>query len=476
MKIICLSVFTILLSVSCSLGSVSSRNISSIEINLEKAINMALSYNRELLDFQDALTTSKYSLDSARADFMIQISPGARAGFSGSSNQKTVEDLGLGLKFFKRLPWGTELSATPNVNRTDNTYESSVNFSITQPLLRGFGRQQAMASVDSAKYSLRTARRNLMLAEIDTIIRTVQAVYDCVRLKEELRQNKESLRRLREHKESLLAKTRLGYSPSIDTYRVELELGQAEDAVVQSREALGDSLDDLKMILNIPMEKSVNVIAPLEFSPISIPFKDAINTAFKNRIEMKQAADDIREAKRQSAVAKRDTWPQLDLQVSYGRMGYGGAFSKSIGLDDHYWAISLVSTTDFFRRKEKLAYRQSLLNVRTSVRRYSLIKDEIIRKVKNSIRSLERAWRQIKIQKGRIDSAKGKLELAKVKFRWGKANNFDLIEAEKELRGAQVAFITAVTSYIVGTYKLRKALGTLLEDRCEINEKNRYKY
>ena len=57
----------------------------------------------------------------------------------------------------------------------------------------------------------------------------------------------------------------------------------------------------------------------------------------------------------------------------------------------------------------------------------------------------------------------GQLELARVKFRRGLADNFDLIEAETQLRRAQTGLVSSVVSYVVGTYRLRAALGKLVE-------------
>ena len=53
--------------------------------------------------------------------------------------------------------------------------------------------------------------------------------------------------------------------------------------------------------------------------------------------------------------------------------------------------------------------------------------------------------------------------MAQVKFKHGMANNFDLIEAEEQLRQAQTNMISVVIDYIVGSYSLRAAMGTLLE-------------
>ena len=42
------------------------------------------------------------------------------------------------------------------------------------------------------------------------------------------------------------------------------------------------------------------------------------------------------------------------------------------------------------------------------------------------------------------------------------AGNFDLLEAQTEFQKGQVDLMSDVTGYIVGTYKLRSILGTLL--------------
>lgn len=55
------------------------------------------------------------------------------------------------------------------------------------------------------------------------------------------------------------------------------------------------------------------------------------------------------------------------------------------------------------------------------------------------------------------------LELAQVKFKWGLANYFDLIDAETELRSAQTNLLSAVINYIAGTNQMRASMETLLE-------------
>ena len=56
----------------------------------------------------------------------------------------------------------------------------------------------------------------------------------------------------------------------------------------------------------------------------------------------------------------------------------------------------------------------------------------------------------------------GKLRLAESKFRHSMANNFDLLEAQTEFQKAGIDEMFETIGYIIGTYRLRASLGTLL--------------
>jgi outer membrane protein TolC len=89
--------------------------------------------------------------------------------------------------------------------------------------------------------------------------------------------------------------------------------------------------------------------------------------------------------------------------------------------------------------------------------------DEIKREVRRQLDALKKDEERISIRKGQIHQAEGKRALSKIKFRYNMANNFDIIEAETELQQARVNLLSVKTDYIVGTYRMRAVLGTLIE-------------
>ena len=433
------------------------------KLTLEDAINRALEANRGLADAIDNVEGARLSLVTAESEFELKIFPGGQAGITGTSDEGSDPIFGAGIALEKKFAIGTEFSISPNIQKTGDTYQAAIDTGIVQPLLRGIGREYNLSGVRSAEFGARSTRRTLYLRQVNTVLLTIAGVYEVIRQRELFRLNEESAARLRVHAEAAKAKKKIGVATQIDVYRASIQQKQAEDSLNTAREAYRDALDNLKILLALPLEEEIEVAAPLEYNLVRLTEEEAIRTALRNRVELDQSADIVREAKRLSKVSKQNIRPKLDVVFNYSRFGSGDSFGDSAGFDEDAWGVNLVTSTDLARTAERAAYDQSLLNVRAARRNNSLERDNVARQVKRDLRNLRRSEKGIEIKEGQIEQVKGQLELAQVKFRWGQANNFDLIQAETELRLAETNLLSAVLDYIVGSHRLRAALGTLLE-------------
>jgi HlyD family secretion protein len=95
------------------------------------------------------------------------------------------------------------------------------------------------------------------------VLATISSVYDVIRQKELVRLNEESAVRLRAHAEAAKAKEKIGLATQIDTYRAGIQQKQAEDSLNTAREAYRDALDNLKILLALPLEEEIKVEAPI---------------------------------------------------------------------------------------------------------------------------------------------------------------------------------------------------------------------
>ncbi|MGK7345408.1 MAG: TolC family protein [Candidatus Nitrospinota bacterium M3_3B_026] len=429
-----------------------------LSLTLEDAVNIALTANRSLIMSRRGLKDSRLSVVSAKSDFDVKIYPAATAQAAGG-DAFTSETLGLGVSLEKKFATGSRLSITPAVASLDGDEGSSVDISLEQPLFRGAGLATNLNEVKAAEYSLRSSERRDYQARVNVMMSAVSAFYEVARQREILRLNEELAERLRGHAEAARAKEKAGYASPIDVYRAEIRLKDAEDSVAVAAESYQNAGDNLKTILALPQDKPLAVSAPLGREGVRMERARAVVVAMKNRVEIEQAEENIAEAERLSGVSWRRILPDINLAVDYSRFESAGGEA----LGESRWMARLVGRSDVARTRERIAHQRALFGLEDAKIRLEQVKDEITKQVAASLRALRRADDLERIRAEQITQAEGKLELAKVKFNHGLADNFDLIEAEMELRRAVTNRLVAAIDYIVETYRLRAALGTLLE-------------
>jgi outer membrane protein len=432
-------------------------------LTLADVIHLALRDNRTLLSSSYGVESRQLSVDVAQSEFEWKLFPQATATASDETRS-----LGGGVTLEKKFGPGPIASVSPEIVRnydgdSDETYGSVLGLSLTMPLLRGFGTEINLDGVRTAEYSLRSVRRSYYLVKVNTVLEAVAAVYNIVQQRELTHMYADQAQRFYGHVVMAQAREKIGLATPIDVYRAQIRLKDVQDSLNRSQEALRNAGDRLKIVLATPLEQAVEVVAPLEWHPVDIGIGQAVETALGHRVELQQADDDLREARRASRISRNGLRPQLDLVANYTRLGNDDAFAGATTLDEEFWSVNLVSTTDWSRTAEKASYRQSLLAIKqVELNRASRI-DGIKREVRQVYDALQKARERMQIRKDQIDQAAGKLALAKIKFSHGMADNFDLVEAETELQQARSDLLAAQVEYIVGIYRLRAAIGTLIE-------------
>ena len=432
-------------------------------LTLADVIDLALRDNRSLLSSNYGVESRQLSVDVAQSEFDWKLFPQATASASDETRS-----IGGGVTVEKKFTPGPIASVSPEIVRnydgdSDETYGSVLGLSLTMPLLRGFGSEINLDGVRTAEYSFRTAVRSHYLVKVNTVLEAVAAVYNILQQRELVRMYVDLAQRFYGHAVMARAREKIGLATPIDVYRAEIRLKDVQDSLNRSQEALRNAGDRLKIVLAVPLEQAVEVVAPLEFQPVDIDVGQAVETALRRRVELKQVEDDMQEARRGSRVSRNGLLPQLDLVAKYTRLGNDDAFAGNTTLSEEFWSVNLVSTTDWSRTAEKASYRQSLLAVKQVELNRDARIDGIKREVRQFYDALQKARERMQIRKDQIDQAAGKLALAKIKFSHGMADNFDVIEAETELQEARSNLLAAQVDYIVGMYRLRAAIGTLIE-------------
>ncbi|MFH2043010.1 MAG: TolC family protein [Acidobacteriota bacterium] len=429
-----------------------------LHLSLEEAINRALQANRTIADAVDDVSRSRFSLTAARADFELKIIPEVFLDLTGEDREA-----GGAVSLVKQLSTGTRVTVSPIVQKSGGEVETGLDVSLTQPLLRGVSPVYNLLGVHQADYFLRSTERELYLTQMNVVLSVVYAVYNVVRQREILGLHRASFDRSLGYAEAAAVKQKMGMATAIDVYRANIKLKQAESLLISSRDGYQDALDTLRILLAMPLDQAVEVSAPLSYSYLALDADETLEIAMERRIEIEQYGDMIANLEQQSRAAGHGLLPDVDLTVRYSSRGRNADLGESVRANTGSVEVGLATTGASSRTREKALFEQSKIAVNGARRLLELKRDEITREVRFALRLLQRTEENIAIHRDQIEQAKGKLELAKVKFSRGMADNFDLIEAESELRSAEINLVSAVIQYIEGQYHLKAAVGTLIE-------------
>lgn len=433
-------------------------------LTLNNAFTIALSAQRRLGGAMGNVAQSEINLELAESDFDIRYTPKGDAGYVGGGRAGAGYTVGAGVEIFKRFRQGTRISIFPSILKAASNFQSNLKATFTQPLLRGFGYDYAQSSVYGARYANRSATRSYYLAQIRQIMQTVQGLYEVVRQEAFAGLDEESLARIKKFCTSTRMKEKIGLCDALDVYRAEIELKRAEDSLSQALDRLQDAKDGLRDTLALPLDLNIKVDVPMQYEAVVITQEDAINLALRNRVEIDQADDQLEESRRMQYMAKCNLRPELNLVVDYSSLSRDSEFTRMWTYKrENKWGVGFTTSSDVFLTRENAAYDQSILTTAESKRNTEQVRDNVVLDVKRTLRALIRAQEKIALQEQQIENSMKEFHLSRVKFEHGLANNFDLIQAEKNLRAAQTGLVAAIIDHKIGQFKLLSSLGMLAD-------------
>lgn len=436
-------------------ASVPDKNI--IHLSLEQAIGRALKFNRSLKDGLLYKEGQQLALDSSKTDFDYKVYPVADTGVNQSG-----EFFGLGLKITKKLTSGVEASLTPRYGSLDNDYTGMISGAVSIPLLKGRGEEVTLDRVKSSEFNLKNALYQQRQLNENVVLDVILTVYQIINRQKQLDIYQASIGNLQEEVVVARAKEKVGLAGPIDVYRAEIGVKEVEDSLISTAESLKQAQDRLKILLVLPHTTSIAVSAPLVQDASPYKTDAAVDIALKRRVDIIQLRLQAEEIERKVKLARHNLLPQADIRLSYENTSVDFIDDR---LDEgtENWAVNLISTTELRRNEEKTALSLALLDLRR--KKIALLDkiDAIREDISNQMRELEKSRQRLEIRRKQASQAASKLAVAKVKFIHGMSDNFDVIQSEKELQNAKINMLNIRTEYMVGTYRLRKQIGTLLD-------------
>jgi len=433
------------------------------DIALDQAINIALKQNRDLKALEYGLDSRNLSIESAKLEFSFKLHPEGevRATDDGEAFRGGVTAEKKGLRGTQAQAAGL-FSESPAEGDQDLS-AGLVRVEVRQPLLKNRGLLVNREPITSAESRSAAAHRDLELRRADVVVRVVESHETLLRLQQQIDFDRQTLDRYDRLSRLTRAREKQGRTTRVDTLRVDFQRGRAELSLSATRQRLASLQRDFADLLGFPPETEFAAVGGEQIDLQVPPAQEAMGIALSNRLEYAQALQDLDDARRGVLIARHNILPRLDLVARYERTAQGADLQDALDLEGELWSIGLAGDTDVFRREERLAERQSIIDEETAALRREISESTVRREVLQALIVYEQAVQEVAMAGRNFDLAGERAALTRRLFEMGREDNFSVTDAETELLQAQVQMLQARAQRTVAAYGLLQVLGTLVE-------------
>jgi len=423
-------------------------------------------------------TSAQYNYASIIASQEIQ----AYARINSVETHQTLIDTSVGGK----LKLGTQYAITFNTSIEETSfsnfakdYAGQLLFTLTQPLLKGFGIKVNTVNIEMAKKSEKAGEAQLTMTVMNTVADVIKAYWDLVGAMENVKVREESLANA-ERLLSISEKRReIGTAADIEVLQAKAGVATRQSELVAAQAQVESASDILKNLLLMREDNlfSKVLIVPtdrphsfenesFDVSKLAPNVDESVEKALKNRPEIAMAALQIDIADLQVMQARNEMLPQLDIVGSYGQGGRDRSASKMFyGIrddDETYYTYGIKATVPIGNRAGRGAFQRARLTQREMEEQKKKIEQTVMMGVHLAVRNVEtnrilvESNRQArKLQEANVIAEEKRLKL-------GVSTSWRVLQVQTDYTMAKTMELQAQISYEKAITDLYLAEGTLL--------------
>lgn len=422
---------------------------------------------------ESGIQSSKSAFDTL-LEFNIDhlIDQNARAiAVIGTDNRTTNYNLGLSKILPSgtraRLEWLNQRNSTNSLFATLNPfYESSLNFSIEQPLLQNtFGLQdRGQVSIARKRYESVDASTQRRVSEL---VFQILSDYWSWRIdQEQVKVTKQSLTEAKRFEKLSKEKEKFGLHESTDVLNAKANRLSIQNQLKVVELRRDDSHGRLIRDLNI--EKST-ALSSTEQAPFSQEVPDLENTllhALEHRRDYQAGRRDLERREIEVSLAKNSRWPELDLLASLKLNGveesYNDALSDATSADNPAFFIGGAFSFPLENRRGRSATKQANLEKMKSLYQLKDLENRITQEVEEQWRALDTAIEVVLLNRRIVNVQREKWHEELKKYRTGRSSSDLVVRFHEDYLHAQRVQLEALLQYRLAVLGLRLAQNTLI--------------
>ena len=370
------------------------------------------------------------------------------------------------------LPTGGTVGATVNSAWTGDSmsfYTDGINFTLSQPLLKNFGREATELTIKVSRFGKEGAIDRFRTRLSDTVAQVRNDYFKLYNLQETLAVKRTSLALANKILEETRGRVKAGVLPAMEILNAEFGSATREKEVIDAERAVRDQMDVLRLSLQLgPTDDIVIVDEPTKDS-YPVAEDQALALALRNRPELAAQRATVKINDLQQRVAKNRTLPDLTLNANLGLSGFDPRFAQGVtntaNAKDPNWGIGLQFNYPIGNHAAENDYIKSRLTTEQSQAQLQSLEAGIANDVKATIRLLASSYKQLDVTSRGRAYAEDRLRAFEKRNAVGLATTKDVFDVENDLVTAKGNQIQAVVDYNNAITQLWRVTGAILEQQ-----------
>lgn len=444
------------------------------QISLARAVAVATGRNRGYQRQKELLYTKALDLTLERHRFARQWLATLGANYTRDAADESVDASGI-LGVNQALADGADVGIGIALNWLEyltgdsrSSLATVLSASVTQPLLRGFGRKIAQEDLTQAERDAFYQIRSLNRFRKTFVVSIVTDYFGVLRALDRVENDRLNYQNLLANQRRVEMMADTGRVPRFQAGEVRQSALQALDRYNRSSEAYKTVLDQFRDRLALPADADVtpdpNELKALEAEGISepnVPLDAAVAAGLELRLDLANTRDAVDDAERKVEVAADALRAELNLTARANVTSADPRDFTRMKFNKGTYGVGLDVDLPLDRKQERNLYRQALITLADSKRTYDEQVDQVRLDVRQARRDLLEAHTSYKIQQTSLKLAAKRVDMQLILLQEGRATTRNYLDAQEDLLGAQNAKTAALVEFTLASLRFYRDTGLL---------------
>ncbi len=337
---------------------------------------------------------------------------------------------------------GFDLTTTLEANhsRGDDGEGAAFSVRLSKQILGGDSRRERAFRIEESVIDQAIALNQVTRQRRQLALDVKAAFYRIIRDLQSLPVQQRRLERARKNLEQAIEREK-----PLDINTARIEIPASELAVLAAQRALATGLDNLKVVIGMPVTEELGIDESFEFRLAQTDVTTDLEYAAAHDEEFLNNRLENVKRKQRADIARTKVWPEVVLAVERQKASDPPGYELD---GDGELILSLGLAWDWGRRGEKARLTQAVNAIRQNETDYFIITQAKTQRLRELERQLQETASSVELQQQRVELMGRQVELFNDRWENGEIDILEVIRSQTDLENSKVELISLKAAYM----------------------------